>query len=223
MKAFLTSRPYIWIELVLFTLVIPVAIMHFHLIRYMIPMLWGIAVYCLAVHRITTGERLRDVWRFREISRESGKAMLRMLALSMLFLAAATAVLLPDRLFSFVLERPAFWALVMVLYPLISVLPQEIIFRLFFFERYKNIFSRAQVMVLASGLAFGFAHVIFENWVAPLLTAIGGILFAMTYSRRKSLALVSLEHALYGDFIFTIGLGFYFYHGSVQAVAQAAQ
>ena len=223
MKALLSSRPYRFAELLLFTVGFPLAIMHFGLIRHMLPTLWIIAIYCLLVHRFTTGERLRDVWRASSITRGELRNLFSLLVVSAVFLGVATAVLLPERLFGFIAERPLTWALVMVLYPVLSVLPQEIIFRLFFFERYKDFFNRSQVMILTSGLAFGFAHIIFENWVAPLLCAIGGILFAMTYSRRKSLALVSLEHALYGDLIFTVGLGYYFYHGSVQAVAAAAQ
>lgn len=222
MKTILASKPFIAAELLLLVIGLPAAIIEFDLIRHMLGILWVAAVYCLVIHRITTGERLRDVWKFREITRDSAKPMLRMLGLAILFLGAATAFLLPERLFSFVLERPALWAMVMLLYPLLSVLPQEIIFRLFFFERYKPFFASGTTMVVASGLAFGFAHIIFLNWVAPLLTALGGLIFALTYSRRRSLALVSLEHALYGNFIFTIGLGIYFYHGSVAAISTVA-
>lgn len=217
------STAWRWGELLVMTVGIPLAIMHFGAIRYMLPTLWAIALYCLVIHRFTTGERLRDVWRARDITRADLRQMFRLLAISAVFLGVATTVLLPEKLFSFVLERPALWAMVMVLYPVLSVVPQEIIFRLFFFRRYAGILRGQQAMILASGLAFGFAHIIFENWVAPLLCAIGGILFALTYSRRKSLALVSLEHALYGDLIFTLGLGYYFYHGSVQAVQAVAQ
>jgi membrane protease YdiL (CAAX protease family) len=220
---FLTSKPFLLAEMLALTVGFPLAIMHFHLIRYMLPILWIVAIYCLIVHRKTTGQRLRDVWRLRDITRADLGRMFMMLGISAVFIGAATYALLPEKLFSFVSERPAFWALVMVMYPLISVLPQEIIFRLYFFERYKPIFQSREAMILASGLAFGFAHIIFENWVAPLLCAVGGILFALTYSRKRVLSLVSLEHALYGDFIFTIGLGYYFYHGSVAALQTVAQ
>jgi uncharacterized protein len=120
----------------------------------------------------------------------------------------------PELLFGFVREKPLFWLIVMVMYPLISVVPQEIIFRRYMFDRYKTAFS-PRVLVLVSGVGFGFAHIVFGNWVAPVLCVIGGIMFAQTYARTRSLALVSLEHALYGDFIFTLGLGRYFYHGAV--------
>jgi membrane protease YdiL (CAAX protease family) len=72
-------------------------------------------------------------------------------------------------------------------------------------------------LVLISGAAFGLAHIVFNNWVAPVLCAVGGVLFAHTYHKTRSLALVCLEHALYGDFVFTVGLGRYFYHGAVGA------
>lgn len=218
----LSTKSYIAAELVVLMLLIPAAIMHFHLIRYMLPTLWVIAIYCLWVHRHTTGETLRHIWGGAAVTRAVLKPILVRLALCAVFLTVATMLLLPERLLSLLLERPALWVLIMCLYPILSVIPQEIIFRLHFFTRYKHIFKTNELMIIASGLAFGMAHIIFENWVAPLLCAIGGMMFALTYHRKRSLALVSLEHALYGDFIFTIGLGYYFYHGSVQAIAAAA-
>ena len=68
-------------------------------------------------------------------------------------------------------------------------------------------------MIAASAITFGFVHIVFGNWLAVLLSAIGGVLFSTTYLRTASLAVVCLEHALFGDFLFTIGLGRFFYHG----------
>ncbi|MEJ0010772.1 MAG: hypothetical protein WDN72_10060 [Alphaproteobacteria bacterium] len=47
------------------------------------------------------------------------------------------------------------------------------------------------------------------------------VLRRLPITRRASLLLVAIEHALYGDFIFTVGLGHYFYEGAVHAVAVA--
>jgi membrane protease YdiL (CAAX protease family) len=69
-------------------------------------------------------------------------------------------------------------------------------------------------MLVASAVAFGFAHIILGNWIAVALCTIGGLLFALTYQRSGSLLLVCIDHALFGNFIFTIGLGRFFYHGS---------
>jgi hypothetical protein len=70
-------------------------------------------------------------------------------------------------------------------------------------------------MIIMSSLIFCFAHIFAVNWVAPLLGIFGGFLFATTYSKTKSLLLVSFEHALYGNALFFIGLGWFFWGGSV--------
>lgn len=132
----------------------------------------------------------------------------------------------PELWLAFPRERPTIFAAVMVLYPLLSVYPQEVIWRTFFFHRYQPLFESGKSpsagcfarvpwsMVLASGLAFGWMHCVFNNWVAVLLTIPGGWLFAFTYARMRSTAAVWLEHAFWGCFAFTIGLGRYFYGGS---------
>ena len=51
--------------------------------------------------------------------------------------------------------------------------------------------------------------------IYALLGIFGGFLFALTYSKTKSLLLVSFEHALYGNTLFFLGLGWFFWGGSV--------
>jgi membrane protease YdiL (CAAX protease family) len=46
-----------------------------------------------------------------------------------------------------------------------------------------------------------------------LLTTVGGLLFAYTYQRYRSTLLVAAEHALYGDFVFSVGIGGMFVNG----------
>jgi hypothetical protein len=69
-------------------------------------------------------------------------------------------------------------------------------------------------MLLASACAFGFVHIIFGNWLAVVLSISGGFLCARTYQHSGSLLLTCIDHAVFGNFIFTIGLGPFFYHGS---------
>lgn len=132
-------------------------------------------------------------------------------------LAVALAVCLlvlwlqPAELFSFPRERPVVWMVVMLLYPLLSALPQELIYREYFFQRYGPLFSSDRARVVASAAAFSFLHIIYDNGWAPALTLAGGLLFADTYLRTRSLYTVSVEHALYGCLVFTIGMGNYFY------------
>lgn len=122
----------------------------------------------------------------------------------------------PLALFSLPLRHPLIWMLVMVAYPVLSVLPQELIYRVFFFERYRPLFGRGTSMVVMSAVAFSFGHIVFHNWPAVALTFAGGWLFGRTYQRTSSLLLVAVEHALYGCAIFTIGYGNYFFEGTLR-------
>jgi len=126
----------------------------------------------------------------------------------------ATWGLWPDWFLSLPRQRPLFWALIMLLYPLLSVWPQEMLYRSLMFHRYRTLFGSDRALILASAAAFGFAHVIFLNWIAVAMTAAGGFLFARDYARHRSLPLTCLEHSLYGCLIFTVGLGRFFYTGA---------
>ena len=99
----------------------------------------------------------------------------------------------------------------MISYPVLSVVPQEIIFRAFFFHRYSSLFAHRRVIILINGALFAFAHILFRNWVAVIGSFVVGLLWAMTYLESRSLLVVSIEHALYGNFVFTLGIGYYFY------------
>jgi len=118
-------------------------------------------------------------------------------------------------------EHPTFWAVVMVVYPIFSVYPQGVLYRAFFFERYAPLFPGRWAMIVASAFAFAFLHIIFRNSLAVALTFLGGLLFAARYAQTRSLLASSFEHALYGCWLFTVGLGPFFYHGTIESVSSA--
>lgn len=131
---------------------------------------------------------------------------------------ALTGILLlakPEYLLQLPRERPVVWALVMVLYPLLSVVPQAIVYRAFLFHRYGGLFPSPRARLAAAAFAFGFAHIVFLNPWALAFTLAGGWLFAGTYVRTGSLWASAVEHALYGCFLMTVGWGRFFYHGSI--------
>ena len=99
---------------------------------------------------------------------------------------AAIWWLLPDHLFNLPRERTRLWAKMLVLYPFTSVLAQEVIFRAFFFHRYRALFPSAVAMIAASAAAFAFSHVIFRNDLALWLTFAGGLLCSWRYWRSVS-------------------------------------
>jgi membrane protease YdiL (CAAX protease family) len=179
-----------------------------------IPALWLLAAICLAwLVRAHDFESSR-LWDARRLGDRIGLVVLPFLVAAPLLLLI-TVLVAPERLFGFVRQRPAIWALVMVLYPLLSAYPQGIVYRSFIFHRYRRLFPGRWARIAASAVAFSAVHVVFENWIAPSLSLLGGALFAWTYERTGSALLATLQHALFGCFLFTIGLGWYFYAGSV--------
>ncbi len=160
------------------------------------------------------GSRHRPpMWKWPAARGALKPVLLRSLAIASV-MPAAVWLWRPELVFAFVRRAPAMWVVVMLLYPLVSVYPQELIWRVFLFHRYGPLFGGKWAIVAASALAFGFAHIAFGNWLAVVLSTAGGFLFARTYARTGSLALVTVEHAILGDAIFTSGLGQFFFHGA---------
>ncbi len=69
--------------------------------------------------------------------------------------------------------------------------------------------------VAANAVAFGFAHLMFWNWVAVGLSGAGGLIFALGYLNRGGFPTAVVLHAVCGGIVFTSGLGAFFYHGAV--------
>jgi membrane protease YdiL (CAAX protease family) len=164
------------------------------------------------LRRDATFEQSR-LYRFQRAGTEIAPALLRDVAL-MALLGTLVWRLTPELLFSLVRSAPVYWAAVMVLYPVVSVYPQEVLYRAYFFHRYEPLFGTGWRMITASAVAFGFVHIIFGSWISVALSAIGGILFGLTYRGSRSVLLTCVEHALFGNFIFTIGWGRFFFHGA---------
>lgn len=212
---FIGDRRFVFIELVILAIVIPTTIIVFQLAPFMFNFLWTTTAYCVLILALTKRDRWRDIWKWSAVTWDNLKPMLTRWVLATLFMIAFTWVLFPDKLFMIPRERPELLPTLLVLYPLLSAIPQEFIFCTFFFKRYEPFFGKGTLMLLASALVFAYAHVLYINWVAPLLGLFAGIIFAQTYLKTKSLALVSIEHGLYGNSLFVIGLGWFFWTGAV--------
>jgi membrane protease YdiL (CAAX protease family) len=152
------------------------------------------------------------------------KAALKIIALRLPFVVllalGVVYVFFPERLFVFPADHPFMWLLFLLLYPPLSVYPQEILYRTFFFQRYAAIFPDKTLLIIASTLFFAFMHIVFGNGIVILSTLIGGYFFADTYSRTRSLRMVCLEHSLYGYVVFTVGLGGFFMFGDMKSLVQ---
>jgi hypothetical protein len=217
------ARLFLIAELVLLCGAVPLLFTYLIPLRYLFPILWMLAIYGFWILRKAHGLTLATLWRREALNKANLKPILLRYLIAVAILSVCTAIVEPQKLFGFPLHRTGLWMIVMVFYPLVSVIPQELIFRPFFYKRYGALFHSPRLMLMASSAAFAFAHVLFQNWVAVLLCFAGGVLFSQSYERTRSLAVVWFEHAIYGCFIFTIGLGGYFYHGSIQAAQAITQ
>lgn len=132
------------------------------------------------------------------------------------FVIAALAITLaswywtPQWLFKLPLDKTLIWLSLLVIYPLFSAWPQEVIFRTFLFHRYKKIFKSKQLRIAISASVFALAHLMFANWIAVVGSFIAGLVFAITYVQSRSTLLVAIEHSLWGVWLFTAGLGVHF-------------
>ncbi|WP_157103673.1 CPBP family intramembrane glutamic endopeptidase [Nocardia harenae] len=172
------------------------------------------------LRRSATFDR-RAFWRAGALRPEAG-SMALLAGASAAALTGAVAAVRPADLFELPRRHPGLWAAVMVLYPVLSVYPQELVFRAFVFDRYAPVFGDGTAMIAASAAAFGIVHIAFGSWISVLLSGAGGVLFALRYRRTGSLFAATVEHSIYGVLVFTVGLGRYFYHGAAEATLAAA-
>lgn len=145
-----------------------------------IPALWVLTTYCLFIllHEPGFGpERLGGAGAL-------GPHLRSILGLFAIAAAAGISLVLhfaPDLFLNLPRTNPRFWGPVMVLYPILSVYPQGIVYRAFVFERYRNLFGPDWAILLASAVAFAYVHIVFRNTLEVGLTLLGGLLFGFRY------------------------------------------
>ncbi len=129
----------------------------------------------------------------------------------LLIIAVVTIVyvywIAPEKLFAVVLQKPLMWITILFVYSFFSVWPQEIVYRTFFYERYQSLFANPWLCMFINAILFSLAHIFLQSFLVQVLTFIGGLLFAYTYHKTKSTNLVTIEHAIYGNWLFTVGMG----------------
>ncbi|WP_246449246.1 CPBP family glutamic-type intramembrane protease [Paracoccus amoyensis] len=120
----------------------------------------------------------------------------------------------PDGLFSTARSRPGLMVMIWLLYPLLSALPQELIFRVLYFHRYRGLLPAHRAGYALNAAIFSFAHLMYWSWLVCAITFVGGWIFARAYV-RQGFPSAWLLHAIAGNMLFTVGMGYYFYSGNV--------
>ena len=206
------SRARLAAEFAALYLVAPVAIAVALPPDLLLPVLLALTAAGLALLRATPGFEWRDLtagW--------SRIAWRRIAALGALTAAVGLAVVLsltPETLLEPGRSTPLLLAAIVVLYPPLSALPQEIVFRPLFFRRYGRLLPRGETAQIALNAAvFSLAHLVYWSWVVALLTFAGGLAFAQAYRVRRSFPEAVALHAVAGCILFALGLGSWFWAG----------
>ena len=205
------------LEICFLGLLFPIIILYFNLSKYILPCLWTIFFYTIILYLFLYKTKFKFTNFFRILVHKKYILLIiiRWIILSFV-LYFFTLYFFPQRLFFIQKNDVSLLYKIFIFYPLFSAFPQEFIFCTFFFKRYEKIFRNDKFIIYFSALIFCFAHIFAINWVAPLLSFFGGFIFANTYKKTNSLFVVSLEHSLYGNTLFYLGLGWFFWGGSVE-------
>lgn len=140
--------------------------------------------------------------------------ILGMIAVTLIMGAAILWFTRPEAIFAMARNRPEFLLIIWTFYPILSALPQELIFRPLFFHRYGAILPRGKSALALNAAIFSFAHLMYWSWIVAILTFAGGWFFARAYVKRGFPSAWML-HAVAGNALFTVGMGVYFYSGNV--------
>lgn len=208
------SNPRLKVEFVAFYVAVPLLIAVLFPPDWMFPALFFFTAVGIALLRRTPGfswAELRYGWRNWRWAEVIGFALAMAAICSALVMATR-----PDAAFFLLLNRPEFLVVIWLGYPLLSALPQELLFRTLFYRRYHAILPDGTALPLLNAGLFAFAHLMYWSWIVTVMTFAGGLLFSWAYRKRGSFFYAVLLHAIAGNIIFAAGLGVFFYSGNVQ-------
>jgi len=210
------ANQYRWFEFAFIFIILPLIGFNIrqYLSNWLIPALIILmSVCCMLLLNDTHFKRFRltSLGQFSAVKRR----MFSFFFIGALFSGVFYNLLYQGHWFTLPRENLTDWLMLLLLYPLLSVIPQELIFRTYFFHRYKRIMPSKWLRIIISASVFALAHIVYANWVAVSLAFIGGLLFAYTYAQSRSTITCVLEHSLWGIWMFTLGMGDYLDSGAL--------
>jgi hypothetical protein len=170
-------------------------------VKFLLVALWLMIFYAVFILKVTKCKfslKLFDKSQLKSL-------LLRFFLLAIVFLFASY-LYTPEAFFHMAKNETKLFIFLLIFYPLVSVLPQELLYRVFFFSRYSFKLSKQKQSVF-NAVLFSFAHTLFGSSLVLILTFIGGLIFSQTYLKNRSFLLVCIEHILYGYLLFVSGIG----------------
>ena len=207
LKKIYQSQVYTVFEFLLFFIFIPFIANSYLENWYKIIPLFLIAVFFTVLLRLDPEFDKRVFFRLDKYRLK--KSVARVIIVTILLIWFTWSVF-PDLLLYYPRDDFEDYLITFILYPFASVIPQEIIYRVYYFHRYQKIVPEKYLLMLSNAIIFGLTHWIYGNWIAPIATFLVSWIFIFNYIKSKSLLNVSLEHYFYGLVMFTIGFGYFF-------------
>jgi membrane protease YdiL (CAAX protease family) len=203
------SRARLISEFIILYLILPLLVM---LNLLPVPLLLILLVLGIAVHMFLYYDPTFNRNNF--INWKSGRREVWKIFLLFIPLGALMVFLIwqidKTKLFYLPSSNPWFLLLISIFYPVFSVVPQGLAYRALFFHRYGSLFPGNTLKIIASAAVFSFGHILYKNVLVLILAFIAGLIFAYRYRKTDSLLISILEHSLYGVWLFTCGLGYFF-------------
>lgn len=180
---------------------------------WLFPVLFALTAVGLVLLHLTPG------FHWGDLTRGWGRiGWGRVAAMGAVTAAASAALVLSLRPGSFAMPGradPGLLLAILALYPVLSALPQEVIFRPLFFRRYGGVIPGGRAGIVLNAAVFSLAHLMYWSWVVAALTFAGGLAFAHAYAVRRSFPEAVALHAVAGCTLFALGMGAWFYTGNV--------
>ncbi len=204
-----------WGEFLLFFVVAPVAIAVFMDPTNLFPMLFVIMLIGMVMLHLTPDFQWRSLI--------SGWSNVTWRPIAITFAATgvtATVIMLttaPEQIFGIIKRNPLLLLIIATFYPILSALPQEIVFRPLFFRRYEMILAPLgqKAAIALNAAVFSLGHLMYWSPIVMIMTFFGGLIFAWAYVEKQSFPLAVILHSVAGIVLFALGMGVYFYSGNV--------
>ncbi|MFT7327899.1 MAG: membrane protease YdiL (CAAX protease family) [Crocinitomicaceae bacterium] len=199
------SKKYLWIELILLFVIIPLLLA--------LPAFIELKIFSVIIGFVYVLFALYEYTKFK--IKKPQKKLITFFWKSIIFRLIPIIIfglifikfISPESFFRLVIEDTRLWIVIIFFYSLGSVLPQEIIYRNFFFQRYHSLILNRKLFIIINAFLFAISHSFLNSWIVIAVTFLGGLMFALTYEKTRSTILVTIEHSLYGLVLFTIGIG----------------
>lgn len=207
------GRAWLVVEFTLLFIVAPVFMAVVLPPSAMFTALFGVTAVGLLLLHVTPGFHWHDLT--RGWSRISWRFVLGFAAVTLASGAAVMALTAPGAFLGLARTNPGLLAMIAVLYPVLSALPQEIVFRPLFFRRYGPLLPALRPAIVLNAAVFSLAHLMYWSWIVAAMTFFGGLAFGWAYEARRNFPEAVVLHAVAGVIAFALGLGVYFYSGNV--------